>query len=198
MTSITVALPLNNAIDSFLPTTIINFFLTNVWLSQLFYSSQYPYIKDDLASKQRNGLFCNIMRSHKDSFGFSQTGIIRLEVHLSLTYQRTLLAENARQISNLIQIMNLNQLMSNYVKSIYPWVFWVGKKMDVDYRDVWAKESKFVMDMDYSVDFVAYKNWLNTHGYAFESPDTIIYPAVEALLEQIAILDPELNPVIVV
>jgi hypothetical protein len=170
----------------------------NVWTKQVFVSAQYAYIKDDLASKQRPGIFCYPLRSHKNSFGYSQDGKICMELHFSLQEQRVDLAQNVIQIANLIQLMNLNLDFTTYCQQFMPGLFWIGKECNTDYTRVYAKESVVKIEMDYKIDLLAYQQELQKGGFDITSPDEQIYVAAQALFEQVAILDNELNPVIVV
>lgn len=198
MTSLTQALPLTQGIDNQLCFLIIDYLTNiNVWTKQVFVSSQYAYIKDDLASKQRPALFCVPMNSVKDSFGYSQSGRFVLEMHFSLQQQRVNLALNLIQIANLLQLINLNQDLTKYCQTYMPGLFWVGKFCQADYTKAYAKESVVRLELDYKVDLLAYQRELQDEGEDIISPDQQIYVAVQNLLEQVAILDNELNPVIV-
>jgi hypothetical protein len=194
MTSLTTALPLTRGIDNQLQFLIIDYFTNeNVWTSQVFSNAQYAYVKDDLASKQRPSLFCYPRQSKKDSFGYSQRGIIVLELHVSLFEQRTYLAQNVIQIANLIQLINLNHTLTDYCQNSMPGLLWLGKEFTTDYSQVYQKEAVVKMEMDYNVDLVAYKNGLVKLGCDITSPDEQIYQQALYLQQQIAVLDENLD-----
>lgn len=198
MTSLTTALPLYNGIDNQVCFSIIDYLTNhNVWTSQVFGSAQYAYIKDDLASKQRAAVFCFPIFSSKNSFGYTQRGKIVLELHFSLQKQRVDLAQNVIQIANLIQLINLNQQFTQYAQTQMYGLFWIGKECHADYSQVYAKESKVKIELDYSVDLLAYQTGLQSAGFDIISPDEQIYNAVTALLEKNVLLDQNQQPVII-
>ncbi len=197
MTSLTTALPLEQGISNQLCFLIVDYMTnTNVWLKQVFGSAQYAYIKDDLASKQRPGVFCYPMWDEKHSFGYSETGKICLELHFSFQEQRVDLAQNVIQIANLIKLINLDQKFTQHCQQSMPGLFWVGKFCHTDYSKVYAKESVVKIIMDYNVDVLAYQTGLQSAGYDITSPDELIYVAVTGLLEKMEILDQNQQPVI--
>ncbi len=196
MTSKTVALPLIQGISNQLCFLIIDYMtVTNVWMNQVFGSAQYAYIKDDLASKQRPSVFCYPLWDEKESFAYSERGKICLELHFSFQEQRTDLAMNVIQIANLIKLINLQQLFTEYCQTYMPGLFWVGKFCHTDYSKVYAKESVVKIILDYNVDLLAYQTELQAQGYDLTSPDEAIYMAVTNLLESIEVLDQNQQPV---
>lgn len=198
MTSLTQGLPLTRGIDNQLCFLIIDYMTNvNVWTKQVFIAAQYPYGRDDLASKQRPAVYCYPVSSTKDSFSYNQDGRIILELHFSLQNQRVNLAQNVIQIANLIELMNLNKDFTNYCADFMPGLFWIGKYCKVDYSKVYAKESIVKIELDYKVNLQAYINALQTTGYDITSPDEQIYQLAQTLLEEIAILDENLEPVII-
>lgn len=157
----------------------------------------YAYKKDDLASKQRPSLFCYPKSDVKNSFGYTEKGIVVLELHFSLQKERVFLAQNVIQIANLIKLINLNQSITQYAQLSMPGLFWVGKEFHTDYTGIYKPESVIKMELDYHVDLVAYQQGLEKLGCQITSPDEQIYLEVRNLLEAVAILDKELNPVII-
>ena len=160
-------------------------------MSQVFQTASYAYVKSDLASVQRPAVFCYAKRSSKNSWGYSQTGAIVMELHFSLQEQRTDLAQNVIQIANLIQLINLNQQFTQYMQARMPGLFWFGKSVQADYSQVYAKESVVKIEFDYNVDLLAYQTELQNQGMDITSPDEQIYVAAQALLETIAVLNPD-------
>lgn len=198
MTSPTVALPLVDGISNRLCFLITKYFTeVNEWTKQVFADAQYAYKKDDLASKQRPSIWCYPKNDKKNSFGYSEDGMIVLEIHFSFLEQRTYLAENMIQIANLIKLIFLNTQPYRYAQPFMPGLFWVGKEWHTDYSRAYKKESIIIMELDYRIDFVAYQQGLWRRGCDITSPDEQIYLTVEGLLEQIALLDQDLNPVII-
>lgn len=197
MTSLTQALPLVSGIDNQLCFLIVDYMTNNnVWTSQVFQSAQYGYVKDDLASNQRPAVFCYPMKSRKNSFAYSQKGMIVMELHFSLQEQRVELAQNVIQIANLIELMNLNNDFTKYCQQFMPGLFWIGKECNVDYSRVYAKESVVKIEFDYNVDLLAYQRELQIAGFDIISPDEMIYNLAQSLIEDVAILDKDLNPII--
>lgn len=192
MTSLTQALPLTNGIDNQICFLLRDYCInTNVWMKQIFGNAQYAYIKDDLASVQRPGIFTYPSYSEKNSFGYSQSGRIIMELHFSLQEQRWDLAQNVIQIANDIQLINLNQQFTQYLQTYMDGLFWFGKYCRADYSRVYAKESVVKIEFDYSVDLLAYQSELQAQGYDITSPDEVIYPPATALLEALAVLNPD-------
>jgi hypothetical protein len=197
MTSLTEALPLIDGIDNQLCFLLVDYMINdNVWTKQVFQSAQYGYVKDDLASKQRASVFCYPMRSRKNSFAFSQKGMVVMELHFSLQKQRTELAKNVIQIANLIQLMNLNNDFTKYCQLHMPGLFWIGKECNADYSRVYAKECVVKIEFDYNVDLLAYQRGLQMNGYDIISPDEMIYNLAQSLIEEVVILDKDLQPII--
>jgi hypothetical protein len=191
MTSKTVALPLFSGLDNLICFLLMQYFATNVWMSQVFQTATYPYVKDDLASIQRPAVLCYPLESSKNSFGYSQNGYIVMELHFSLQEQRVSLAQNVIQIANLIQLINLNQKFTQYLQEYMAGLFWFGKSVKTDYRQVYQEESVVKLVFDYNIDLLAYQKELQNQGYDITSPDEQIYVAAQALLETIAVLNPD-------
>lgn len=206
MTSLTTALPLTRGLDNRLCFLLVDYLLNhNVWTPQIFHSAQYAYLKDDLASIQRPSIFAYPINSDKKSFGFSQNGRICLELHFSLQKQRVDLAQNVIQIANLIQLINLNQKFTQYFQSqpvsteppLMPGLFWFGKECKTDYTKVYDKESVVKLEFDYSVDLLAYQRELQRYGRDITSPDEVIYQAAQEIVIQLALLNKDLETVII-
>ena len=197
MTSKTVALPLESGIDNLICFNIIDYMMTNVWMSQVFHSAQYAYFKDDLASKQRPGVFCSPLYSKKDSFAFSQNGEVCLELRFSLQGQRINLAQSVIQIANLIQLINTNQQFTQYAQQNMSGLFWIGKMCRTDYSKIYAKESVVKIIFDYKVDLLAYQQGLRNAGFDITSPDEQIYLAAQSLLLTNELLNDQQQPVII-
>lgn len=196
MTSLTTALPLTNGIDNQICFSIIDYLVnTNVWTRQVFSNAQYAYIKDDLASKQRPSIYCYPVSSTKNSFSYSQTGRIILEIHFSFQKQRLDLAQNIIQISNLLQIINTRGDFTTHAKVTMPWLYWIGKECNVDYSQIYGKESVLKISLDYKVDLLAYNNMLQNIGNDLTSPDEQIYLAISGLLETVEVLNDDLEVV---
>jgi hypothetical protein len=190
MTSLTQALPLTRGIDNQLQFLLVEYMTTvNVWTRQIFGSAQYSYIKDDLASVQRPSIFVYPMISDKNSWAYSETGRIMMELHFSLKMQRVDLAQNIIQIANDIKLMNWNQDFTTYMQPLCPGLFWFGKYCHVDYTRVYAKEAVVKMEFDWKVDMQAWLNEQQSQGYDITSPDVMIYPPATALMENLAILN---------
>lgn len=198
MTSLTQALPLSRGIYNRLQFLLIDYMTNvNVWTRQIFNSAQYAYRKDDLASNQRPSIFAYPGIAEKHSFGYSYHGNIIMEFHFGLQKQRTALADIVTQILGDIELINLNQQFTKYLQLQMPGLLWFGKVAKSDYTKVYAKECVATIDFDFNVDLLAYQRQLQITGYDITSPDEICYPLAEALFEQIAILDNDLEPVII-
>lgn len=195
MTSPTQALPLHNGIDVQICFSIIDYMMTNIWMSQVFYTAQYAYIKDDLASKQRPAVFCYPIKSEKNSFAYSQDGTVCLELHFSFQEQRVNLAQNVIQIANLIQLLNLNQKFTQHAQTQMFGLFWIGKQCKTDYSKVYAKESVVKIFFDYKVDLLAYQRGLQSAGFDITSPDEQIYVLAQDLLLNTEVLDDDQEPI---
>ncbi len=192
MTSLVQALPLTNGIYNQIQFLLVHYMQNvNVWTSQIFGSASYPYIKDDLASVQRPGIFAYPKYSTKNSFSYSYTGIIILEMHFSLIEQRIDLAQNIIQIGNDIELINLNQKFTQYLQSNISGLFWFGKYCKSDYTKVYAKEAVLKIEFDFNIDLLAYQLGLQSQGYDITSPDVAIYPPAQLLLENLAVLNPD-------
>lgn len=198
MTSITQILPLVHGIDNKLCFLIIDY-MTNedVWGKQVFSNAQYSYVKDDLASKQRPSVFCYPIESHKNNNSYFLTGTIMLELHFSLQYKRKELAEKVIQIANLIWLINLNGDFMEYCQPRMGGLMFLGKTASVDYTKVYDKESVVKFKFEYQIDQMVYQLWLQEQGYDTTSPNEIIYQTAQSLFEQIALLNLELEPVII-
>lgn len=190
MTSLTQALPLNQGISNQIQFLLNEYMTTiNVWTRQIFGNADYNYLKDDLASVQRPAVLIYPLKSGKKSWSYSEDGRIMMELHFSLKQQRTNLAQNVIQIANDIELINLNQEFDTYLKQFMPGLHWFGKECHVDYTGVYAKEAVVKIEFDYRVDLQQYQNQLQLKGYDITSPDEIIYPPAQALLENLAVLD---------
>jgi len=189
LTSLTNALPLICGIDNQISFAIVDYFTNiNVWTKQVFQSSQYAYGIDDFTSKNRPTLICIPKRSHKNSFGYSQTGIIELQLHFSFQQQRINLAQNVIQIANLIQLINLNQKLTQYAQTVMYGLFWIGKECNADYTKVYAKEAIVTLELDYKVDLLAYQRGLQSNGFDITSPDEQIYQIAQTFLMENALI----------
>lgn len=199
MTSLTTALPLTQGISNQISFLVVEFFLSNTWMSQVFSNAQYAYpkIKNDLASKQRPSIFCYPKNDTKVGFDVSENGIIILELHFSFQQERTYLAQNMVQIANLIKLINLNEEITQYAQDFMPGLFWIGKSFKTDYTKAFSSESVIIMELDYRIDLLAYQEGLLLQGKDITSPDERIYQTALYLQEQIALLDANLEPVIV-
>jgi hypothetical protein len=196
MTSLTQALPLINGVDNQIQFKLTEYMTTiNVWTRQIFGDAQYNYLKDDIASVQRPSVLIYPLRSNKKSWSYSQDGRILMELHFSLKEQRSNLAQNVIQIANDIYLINLNQEFNNYLtQSIYG-LHWFGKECYIDYSKVYAKESIVRIEFDYRIDLEQYQNQLQLRGFDITSPDEVIYPPAQGLMENIAVLDNNQNVV---
>lgn len=198
MTSLTQALPLTQGIYNRIQFLLTDYMTNvNVWTMQIFGSAQYAYIKDDLASKQRPSIFIYPLTTQKKSFGYSYLGTLVMELHFGLYEQRTNIPEIATQIIGDIELINLNQQFSQYLQLNMPGLQWFGKNTKSDYSKLYAKECVANIEFDFNVDLLAYQSQLQHTGYDITSPDQQIYPLAEALFEQIALLNADLNPVII-
>jgi hypothetical protein len=198
MTSLTQALPLQRGIYNRLQFLLIKYMTeVNVWTRQIFNAAQYSYRKDDLASKQRPSIFVYPGKARKDSFSYSYKGTITMEFHFSFTKQRTELADIVTQIMGDIELINLNCQFTEYLQQEMPGLLWFGKFAESDYTKIYDKECVAKIEFDFNVDLMRYQNSLQNIGCDITSPDEQIYDLAESLLEQIAILDNDLNPVFV-
>lgn len=185
MTSPTQALPLNNGISNQLCKSIIDYFLIeNVWTKQIFSTSQYTYVKDDLASKQRPSLFCYKMDDEKNSFAFSETGMLRFELHFNMQLQRADLVSNIYQIIEDLKLIFLDGKVQQYCANIMHGLYWIGKYFKVDYKKITDKEPLVYCYLDYKIDLMAYQSQLQAQGYDITSPDERIYQNALYLKQQ--------------
>lgn len=199
MTTPTVALPLVNGISNRICFLLIEYMTEhNVWMSQVFNSAQYAYLKDDLMNIQRPAVFAYPLYGTKDSFSDKYIGKIILELHFDLRKQRTTLAHSIIEITELILLVNLNQLFTQYLQQFMYGLFWFGKYFHPDYSKVYSKESIVKIEFDYKIDLLGYVRGLEAAGYDTSSPDEQIYFAAEKLKANIALLDQGLEPVIVI
>lgn len=194
MTSMTQALPLTKGITNQLCFLLIEYFMTNTWMGQVFSSAQYAYKKSDLASKQRPSLFC-YPRNDVRTSSMQVDGYIVLELHFSFLEQRVYLAQNLIQIANLIQLIIVQQEFQRYAQAQMPGLFWVGREWRTDYTKAYQQESTVALELNFRVDLQAYQNELQDQGFDITSPDEQIYFAANDLMAQIAVLDNQFNPI---
>lgn len=198
MTSPTQALPLSRGIYNRLQFLLTDYMTNvNVWTRQIFNSAQYAYRKDDLASNQRPSVFVYPTTTQKNSFGYSYHGTLIMEFHFGLQKQRTALADIVTQILGDIELINLNQDFTKFLQLQMPGLLWFGKYAKSDYTQIYAKECVAKIEFDFNVDLLAYQRQLQVTGYDITSPDEQIYPQAEALFEQIALLNNDLEEVII-
>ena len=188
-TSISTALPLVQGIYNQIQFLVVKYFTeTNEWTRQIFGNAQYSYMKDDIASVQRPSLLVYPINVEKNSFNYSYTGVIMMELRFSLKSYRDVLAQDVVQIAGIIELINVQQLITTYLQQYMGGLYWFGKRTTTDYTKVYQKESIVQMTFDFKVDLVGYRNWLNDSGYALFSPDKRVYEIAERLLTNLDIL----------
>lgn len=199
MTTPTEALPLTNGIYNQIQFLLVQYMTTvHPWTRQIFGNAQYSYLKDDLASVQRPAVIIYPLNSQKNSWSYSYTGKVQMELHFSLKEYRNDLAQNVIQIANDIELINLNEGFTRYLQQYMSGLFWFGKEVYTDYSGVYSKESIVRIIFDFNVDLQAYQQELQAQGLDITSPDGVIYVPAQALLENLAVLNPDLSPAFVV
>ena len=189
MTSLTQALPLVRGISNQICFRVKKFMReVHPWMIQIFSEASYAYIKSDIASIQRPGIFIYPGAAGKDSFSNRYTGTTIMELHFSFREQRQDLAENVIQIAEDIMLINLNQEFTRYLQETMPGFWWFGKKAHVDYSRVYNKESMVKLEFDFTVDLLAYQVELQRMGCDITSPDQQIYQPAKFLHENMALI----------
>jgi len=185
MTSQTQALPLNNGISNQLCKSIIDYFLIeNIWTKQIFSTSQYTYVKDDLASIQRPSIFCYMVKDEKNSFAYYENGTIRLELHFKMNLQRQFIIDNVYQIVNDLKLIFYSGVVTDYCGNIMHGLQWIGKSFNTDYTKINSTEPVIYCYLDYRVDLMAYQLQLQSQGYDIISPDERIYQSALYIQQQ--------------
>ena len=188
-TSIDTALPLTQGIYNQIQFLVVKYFTEeNVWTRQIFGDAQYSYLKDDLASIQRPSLMCYPINAKKNSFNYSYTGDILMELKFSLKSYRDVLAQDVIQIAGIIELINVQRLITDYLQQYVGGLFWFGMNVVTDYSGVYQKESVVKMMFDFKVDLVGYQNWLTYNGYDLFSPDKRVYQIAQRLLTNLELL----------
>jgi hypothetical protein len=195
MTSLTQALPLYNGINNRVCHLLIEYMTNvNVWTRQVFIKAQYPYFKDDLASNQRPAIMCEPLYAKGGGFNSTEHGIVKMTLFFSFTKARGELWQNACNIADLIVLMNMRGVFTEYLADFLGGLRWFGREnTEVDYTQLSSDNPKITITFRYLVDLMGYQEWLQSFGCDITSPDEVIYQIAQGLNSGIEVLDKEFN-----